>query len=94
MGFTTGASKFSSFRHAMVLEQQHEIRALHLVDTEPGTYDERFGGTDLSPVDFDRVRLSNVWSLGLVGENAWLVLAFEDDYLARIERKEYWGPTE
>jgi hypothetical protein len=94
MGFTIGASKSSCFQQAIVLEQQGEIRALHLVDAEPGTYDERFRGTNLSPADFDRVRLSNVWRLGLVGENAWLVLTFEDENLARIESKEYRGPTE
>lgn len=94
MGFTIGASKFSCFEQAIVLEQQGEIRALHLVDAEPSTYNERFRGTSLSAVDFARVRSSNVWRLGLAGVNAWLLLTFEDEKLARIERNDYRGPTE
>lgn len=94
MGFEIGASKSSCFQQAIILEQQGEIRALHLVDAEPGTYHERFKGTNLTPADFDRVRSSDVWRLGLVGANAWLVLTFEDDKLARVERKDYQGPTE
>jgi len=94
MGFEIGASKFACFQQAIALEQRGEIRALDLVDSEPGTYGERFKGTDLTQADFDRVRSSNVWRLGLVGANAWLVLTFEEDNLARVERKDYQGPTE
>lgn len=94
MGFKIGVSKLECFKQAIALEQQGEIRALHVVDAEPGTYDERFKGTDLALADYDRVRSSNVWRLGLVGVNAWLVLTFEDAHLTRVERKDYRGPTE
>lgn len=94
MGFKIGESKLACFQQAIALQQKGEIRALRLADAERGTFDERFKGTDLSPADFDRVRASNVWRLGLVGVNAWLLLSFEDDRLARVERKEHRGPTE
>ncbi|HGY92294.1 MAG TPA: hypothetical protein ENK43_14080 [Planctomycetes bacterium] len=94
MGFEIGASKSSCFQHAVALQGQGEIRALDLVDAEPGTYDERFNGTNLTREDFDRARLSNVWRLDLVGVNAWLLLTFEGDRLVRLERKDYRGPTE
>ena len=94
MGFEIGEAKLSCFQHTIALENKGEIRALGLVDAEPGTYGERFKGTDLTEADFDAARASNIWRLGLVGENAWLLLTFGDDRLTRIERKDYRGPTE
>jgi hypothetical protein len=94
MGFEIGASKRYCFQRAMELEDEGEIRALNLVDAEPGTYDERFKGTNLTEADFERVKASNIWRLGLTGVNAWLLLTFEDDALVRVERKDYRGPTE
>ena len=94
MGFKVGESKLSCFQHVIALENEGEIRALHLVDAEPGTYEERFKGTDLTEADFEAAEPSNIWRLGLAGENAWVLLTFEDDQLTKIERKEYRGPTE
>ncbi len=94
MGFEIGEAKLSCFQRTIALENKGEIRALGLVDAEPGTYEERFKGTDLTEADFDAARASNIWRLGLVGENAWLLLTFGDDRLTRIERKDYRGPTE
>jgi len=94
MGFGIGASKLECFQQAIALEKQGEIRALQLVDAEPATYDERFKGTGLTQADYERVRSSNVWRLGLVGTNAWLVLTFDDDHLVQVERNDYRGPTE
>ncbi len=93
MGFEIGKSKLSCFRHSIALEDQGEIRALHLVDAEPGTYEDRFKGTDLTEADFARAKDSNVWRLGLTGANAWLLLTFEGGRLERVERKGYRGPT-
>ena len=94
MGFEIGASKLACFQQAITLQQQGAILALSLVDAEPGTYDERFKGTDLSQADFDHVHSSDLWHLGLAGVNAWLLLSFEGDHLTRVERKDYRGPTE
>lgn len=94
MGFEIGKSQLSCFQHSIALEDEGEIRALHLVDAEPGTYEERFKGTNLTEADFERAKASNVWRLGLTGVNAWLLLTFEDERLARVERKDYRGPTE
>ncbi len=94
MGFEIGASKLSCFRHAKSLEQGGTIRALHLVDAEPSTYEEKFKGTDLTDADFEAARVSDLWRLGLTGANAWLLLTFDEDRLGRVERKDYRGPTE
>src|SRR5262245_4243838 len=87
MGFEIGASKLSSFENAIALQQQNQILALEIMDAPPSTYDERFKGTSLTTADFERVRSSNAWHVGLSGVNAWLILIFEGDRLARIERK-------
>jgi hypothetical protein len=70
MGFEIGAFKLACFQRAIALEQEGETRALHLVDAEPGTYEERFKGTDLTDADFSAARASNIWRLGLTGEKA------------------------
>lgn len=94
MGFEIGSSKLSSFENAITLQQQGQVLALELLDAPPTTYDEKFKGTDLARTDFDRVSTSNSWHVGLSGVNAWLILTFEGDRLARVERKDYRGPTE
>ena len=94
MGFEIGASKSACFDRALLLQQEGDIQALHPVDVEPGTYEERFKGTDLTAADFGGVEQASVWRLGLVGKNAWLLLTFEEDRLKRVERKDYRGPTE
>jgi len=94
MGFKIGAPKSSCFDQAIILQQRAEIRALGLVDAEPGTYEERFKGIDLTQDDFPAANLSNSWRLGLSGQNSWVLLFFKDCRLVRIEKKEYRGPTE
>ena len=94
MGFEIGVSKSACFERALLLQQEGEIRALHPVDVEAGTYEDRFKGTDLTAADFGGVQRANVWRLSLAGKNAWLLLAFEEDRLKRVERKDYRGPTE
>lgn len=94
MGFEIGARKLDCFERAIVAQQEGEIRALRPVDVEAGTYEERFRGTDLVAADFVALQHSDVWRLGLVGKNAWLLLTFEGDRLKWVERKQYRGPTE
>ena len=93
-GFWIGSSKLACFQRGIALEQEGQIVALGLLDEKPGTYEEEFKGTDLTEADFGTVRASKIWHLALAGENAWLLLFFEDEVLARIERKDYRGPTE
>ena len=94
MGFEVAASKRACFDHAVALQRSGSVRALQLVDAVRGTYEEKFKGTGLSDADFAVVGESNLWHLGLTGDNAWLLLTFVDDRLALIERKDYRGPTE
>ena len=94
MGFEIGSSKLACFQNAIALEREGRSVALHPLGGEPGTYEERFKGTDLKEADFGTLRASEIWHLDLAGENAWLLLFFEDEVLVRIERKDYRGPTE
>ena len=94
MGFEIGSSKLQCFQNAIALEREGRTQSLSLLDAEPTTYARKFKGTDLTDVDFGAARVSDFWKVGLAGENAWLLLFFEDEVLARIERKDYRGPTE
>lgn len=94
LGFSVGDSKSFCFDRAIGLQRRGAIRSLGLVDAEPATYDKTFKGTDLTDADFEVARKSNLWRIGLAGENAWLLLTFVNDALIHVERKEYRGPTE
>lgn len=91
MGFEIGESKLSCFRHSIALEDDGEIRALHLVDAEGEAYAQPFKGTDLAEADFESAKHANVWRVDLSGADTSLLLTFEDERLERVKRNNRGG---
>lgn len=91
--FEIGMDKLAAFQAARDAQQRSLIESLVFVEEPPRSVGMLNRSGPIEEPDFDRASRSDEWHVGVVDQNAWLLLLFDDDELSRIERHTWTGPT-